>query len=323
MLQYMKKLLGIKYIKIALILVFLFLIYVFIATPAQITDDYMSPSLHKGDNVLFLSTLIAHPKRGDIIDYKVEGKSKLQHARIIGIPGDKVIIKDGFVYLNGHFLEEAYIQKPRTTWVNDDAILGKNCQEVKIPDDKYFTLTDVRGAGTYGSLAYGLVDNKDIKGVKFWTYFPLKLSVPSRDTSNDIGLVGKISLDKATYLKLLNQERAKNNVKLLLSNDDVNKVAELALIDIIDQKEFNSMAKLDESIQHSISKVGYKTNSLISYFPSTGYFDAESLLQYWMSDDNSKKAQLDPDKTILGESSQVVEVNGCPQQFNLHILFSK
>lgn len=111
----------------------------FVIINADITSGSMSTTLEKGDKLigLRLAYIFSEPKRGDIIifEYPDDGE-KLLIKRVIGLPGDMVIIKEGLVYINGSEepLDEPYAH-------------GTNKQDFGpylIPADCYFVLGDNR-----------------------------------------------------------------------------------------------------------------------------------------------------------------------------------
>ncbi len=111
----------------------------FVIINADITSGSMSTTLEKGDKLIGLrfAYIFSEPKRGDIIifEYPDDGE-KLLIKRVIGLPGDMVIIKDGLVYINGSEepLDEPYAH-------------GTNKQDFgpyMIPADCYFVLGDNR-----------------------------------------------------------------------------------------------------------------------------------------------------------------------------------
>lgn len=76
------------------------------------------------------------PQRGDIIYLKNQATDgELYVKRIVGLPGETVSFKDGYVYINGQKLDEPYI--------SDD--VETNCdQTFEVPDGCYFVLGDNR-----------------------------------------------------------------------------------------------------------------------------------------------------------------------------------
>ncbi len=98
----------------------------------------MEPSLYNGQ-VVFLNRIVYNviaPGRGDIVAFLPNGNSNahLSVKRIIGVPGDRIIIRDGILYLNGESKNEMF----------DDMILdpGIASEEVYLQDDEFFVMGD-------------------------------------------------------------------------------------------------------------------------------------------------------------------------------------
>ena len=122
-------------------------------------------SLNVGDR-LFV-TRVYNPeklKRGDIVVFYSEEKNEDMIKRLIGLPGDKIVINDGVVTVNGETLEENYIGTA-------DNYSG----EFTVPEGKYFFLGDNR----YWSLdsrywQNPYIDGSDIKGKAQIKVYPWK-----------------------------------------------------------------------------------------------------------------------------------------------------
>jgi signal peptidase I len=126
----------------------------------------MEPNFHEYDR-LFTSavTVMTHSiARGEVVVLASPVDGQLVLKRVIGLPGETVVIEDGQVYIDGVLLEEDYIEEaPRYsgTWV-----LGA---------DEYFVLGDNRNH-SYDSADYGPVTLDRIRGVvvfRFWPPFTL------------------------------------------------------------------------------------------------------------------------------------------------------
>ncbi len=90
-------------------------------------------------------------KRGDIIIFKkFDSKGLFKKdlvKRIIAIPGDKIQIVNGEVYLNDIVLNEPYILTPNSTYINKEQLAyinNPNYPYVFIPKDSYFVMGDNR-----------------------------------------------------------------------------------------------------------------------------------------------------------------------------------
>lgn len=116
-------------VPILIALVLAFLINKFLIFKVKIPSESMVPTLNVGDR-LFV-TRIHNPeklKRGDIVVFHSDEKNEDMIKRLIGLPGDKVVIKDGIVTVNGETLKENYIGTA-------DNYSG----EFEVPEGKYFS----------------------------------------------------------------------------------------------------------------------------------------------------------------------------------------
>lgn len=124
---------------VAIALVIALLINKFVIANALIPSGSMESTIMTGDRVIGLRTsyIFTSPERGDIVIFKnPDDESKLYIKRIIGVPGDKVVISDGLVYINDSEvpLEEEYL-----------SVTPKgNFGPYEVPEDSYFMLGDNR-----------------------------------------------------------------------------------------------------------------------------------------------------------------------------------
>lgn len=110
------------------------LINKFLIFKVLIPSKSMVPTLNVNDR-LFVSRVYnpENLKRGDIVVFESEELNETLIKRLIGLPGDKIKIEYGLVYVNGEQLIEDYIGE------NDD-FNG----EYEVPEGKYFFLGDNR-----------------------------------------------------------------------------------------------------------------------------------------------------------------------------------
>jgi signal peptidase I len=78
------------------------------------------------------------PQRGDIAVLRPPNENVDLIKRVIGLPGDRVRIGRGEVYVNGHKLDEPYLQ------FTGSYSFPTNGQELVVPDGQYFVLGDNR-----------------------------------------------------------------------------------------------------------------------------------------------------------------------------------
>jgi signal peptidase I len=90
----------------------LFVIINSVSARVRVDGSSMLPTLHDGEFVLVnkLAYRTGTPTRGDIIVFRSTTEANLDLIkRIIGLPGDHVVISGGHVSVNGQVLDEAYI----------------------------------------------------------------------------------------------------------------------------------------------------------------------------------------------------------------------
>ena len=151
-----KKLLKSFLIKLGIFSLILALIFIFVGGFARVPDNDMFPRFLDGD--LLIYSKLSTPHTGDVVVYKVNGKTKV--GRIFAVSGDIVNIQDGnYLTLNGILPYEVIFYET-----------SKKGNEVKYPvelqDNQFFIMGDQRQAAT-DSRTFGPINSKDIKGVVF------------------------------------------------------------------------------------------------------------------------------------------------------------
>lgn len=131
------------------------LINKFIIFQVMIPTGSMIPTLNVGDRLLV--TRVYRPERlnrEDIVVFYSEELDELLIKRLIGLPGDEIVISDGEVSVNGVALSQEYVE-------NEDDFNGI----YSVPEDMYFFLGDNR-AESYDSREWEnhYIDKEYIKG---------------------------------------------------------------------------------------------------------------------------------------------------------------
>lgn len=146
-------------------------VYLFIMQPNQVKGASMDPTFNTGDYI-FTSKVTYKFRgynRGDVVVFKSPKNPDIEYIkRIIGLPGDKVMIKDSEVYVNGVKLTENYIAAKTNLWENG---FSKNGEEIKVPDGELFVMGDNRPRSS-DSREFGPVPEDTIIGQVFYRYFP-------------------------------------------------------------------------------------------------------------------------------------------------------
>lgn len=142
----------------------------FVIINANVPTGSMLNTIQEGDDLfgLRLAYKFSEPKRGDIvIFYYPDDPTQKYIKRIIGEPGDKVVIEDSKIYINDSEepLEEDYL--PEEWTVNNGPF------EFRVPEDSYLMLGDNRNNSwdaRYWENTY--VSRDAIIGKAWFIYYP-------------------------------------------------------------------------------------------------------------------------------------------------------
>src|ERR1022692_2340152 len=142
---------------------------VFIYQPVKVEGTSMMPGLTDQERI-FINKFtyrfgLGNIERGDTVVFRApmdENKSYIK--RVIGLPGDRVRIERGQVYVNGRLLVEPYIQ--------DDYRDYSSMDEKVVPAGRDFVLGDHRNSSS-DSRAWGWVPRDKIYGKAVFAYWPL------------------------------------------------------------------------------------------------------------------------------------------------------
>jgi signal peptidase I len=108
------------------------------------------------------------PQRGDIIILRPPSdNSKDFIKRVIALPGERILISHGIVYINGHKLDEPYLPEAWTqldTWGGPDGMI--------VPPNAYFVMGDNRNR-SQDSRLFGFIGRDRIDGRAWFRIWPL------------------------------------------------------------------------------------------------------------------------------------------------------
>lgn len=147
-----------------------------IVKPTVVKESSMEPNFYANDYI-FLSRLAykfgGQPEKGDVIVFRTNsnsllddsGKHKLLIKRVIGVPGDKIRIVHGEVYINGEPDDQSYTRDGDTTGYIEDAV---------VPEGKLFCMGDNREVSIDSrSGEVGFIDQDTIIGKAVFRLLPL------------------------------------------------------------------------------------------------------------------------------------------------------
>src|SRR5580658_2594866 len=118
---------------------------VFIYQPVKVEGTSMMPGL-QNDERIFINKFtcrfgLGSIERGDTVVFEFpQDTSKSYIKRVIGLPGDRVRIDHGQVYVNDEPLSEEYVEQD----YRDDA----SRSEILVPTDEYYVLGDHRNSSS-------------------------------------------------------------------------------------------------------------------------------------------------------------------------------
>jgi signal peptidase I len=108
------------------------------------------------------------PERGDIIILRPPTLSTTDYIkRVIALPGERLLIKDGIVYINGHQLDEPYLPEQWTVGTDWGGPNG-----TVMPPNDYFVMGDNRNR-SQDSRVFGPIGRDRIDGKAWFRIWPL------------------------------------------------------------------------------------------------------------------------------------------------------
>lgn len=118
-----------------------FLLTKYAIEKTSVIGNSMNTTLNDGEEIIInkLAYKFSTPDRFDVIVFMQEGKEHSYYniKRVIGLPGEKINIKDGYVYVNGEQITEKII----VDTINNPGLAG---EPIVLGEDEYFVLGDNR-----------------------------------------------------------------------------------------------------------------------------------------------------------------------------------
>ena len=149
---------------VGIALVIVFILLRFIVMSVEVEGSSMEPTLHTDERgVSFIISKNTGIDRFDICVIDPAKTTNLLVKRVIGLPGETVKYEDSKLYIDGEYVEEAFLA--------EDVITGD--LEISLGDDEYFCLGDNRKVSR-DSRYYGPFKKSEIKATNIFVYYPLK-----------------------------------------------------------------------------------------------------------------------------------------------------
>lgn len=130
--------------------------------PIRVSGISMAPSYRDGESkfVNKLAYRMAPPRRGDVVAIRDAGRQVLLLKRVIALPGEKIRIFRGTVFINGEPLDEPYLKPPGPGVRNPAAW---NISEIQLDPNEHYVIGDNRSMRQEDHY-FGRVDDARIIG---------------------------------------------------------------------------------------------------------------------------------------------------------------
>jgi signal peptidase I len=147
-----------------------------VADSYRIPSSSMEPTLHgcegcNNDRVLankFIYRFTEPERRQIVVVRSVEDDETLLIKRVVGIPGDRIQLRGGTLYVNGEPQEEPYVHaNPCVRHMPRTCAFGP----VRVPRGHVFLMGDNR-ANSHDSRFFGAVPDENVEGEAILRYWP-------------------------------------------------------------------------------------------------------------------------------------------------------
>lgn len=146
--------------------VVLFLVINTLTARVRVDGPSMEPTYTNGNRVIVskIAYKIGDIQRGDVIVFPAPPNPNEDYIkRVIGLPGDEILIMNGEVFVNNIKLDEPYISAPPIN----------NMRSTTVPEGNVFVMGDNRNVSS-DSRSWGPLPIDDIIGKAVFVYWPLE-----------------------------------------------------------------------------------------------------------------------------------------------------
>ncbi len=148
------------------------MIYLFLFQPHKVDGSSMYPNFHDEEYILTdkVSYRKGSPQRGDVVIFHAPPPANSDYIkRIIGLPGEIVMVKSGYVFINGRKLPEMYLP---TAYLTLEKSFLRDGVPYQIPAGYYMMFGDNRNYSS-DSREFGPISKNSIVGKAWVRYWPV------------------------------------------------------------------------------------------------------------------------------------------------------
>lgn len=265
----------------------------------HVSGESMMPNITDGSDVELHSPKKYKLERGDIVSFKnIETGNLYYIKRIIGLPGETISVKNGYVGINDRLLQESYLPENLPTYGNTYI---SECSAYQIPENEYLVLGDNRPV-SLDSRVIGFIDKADIEGV-------IKTKVQEKFMQEGSQKqILKANINTETLLQKINDYRRGRNINALVVNPILNEVADERVKMIRDN--FDDWKERATPVDKLLENKDYRYNSEYE-FVTFGYLDEKSIADQIFESPLDEMAFSSPNNMEIGISTLEVNVKEC------------
>lgn len=156
-----------RFLTAAFVVLGVVILRAFVVAPVQVSGPSMSPTLDDGQVVLLAQWDRDRVPRGALVVLADPQDRTRIVKRVVATAGDRVVIRDAQLFVNGSAVEEPYVDR--------STIDGLYTPTVRVPAGHVFVLGDNRGSSidsrTYGPLPLDAVEGRVVMGL--WPPAPM------------------------------------------------------------------------------------------------------------------------------------------------------
>lgn len=154
---------------ISVAVLFCFFVITFVAQAFRVQGTSMLPLLEDGERII-VNKFVYHFRpigRGDVVVFWYPADPSVSFIkRVVGLPGDRVELRNGLLYVNDHRVDETYLP------ARPDVLDHSTTVPVEVTRGHYYVLGDHR-SGSNDSRNWGQVPAKYIYGRAVFRFWPL------------------------------------------------------------------------------------------------------------------------------------------------------